>query len=407
MKASEIINRLFGYDEISIESASPEDFLNAAAKNDAEIWHIRRPDPATMTARTRVFDRKKIWKIAGECKNLSLTFLQSRGLPPLLGRYRLRYGLLCGALLAAVTVWIMSGFVWSVQVTGNSAIPEEEITAFLEENGLFSGALSSRQDIGQIKNKMLLSFPNLAHVSLNIRGSLATVEITERVMPPAVASTEACNVVASQDGQIVLAEAYEGVPYVKVGDSVKKGQLLVGGIFDSKVVGYRTVHASAKILARTRRSLSVQGDYAYTQVTPTGREKQRYSLILFGKEIPLYISDRPFEKWNEVSSETALSFGDAVLALSLKKTVCREIREEPKEYTAEQLTAKLEEQIREKERIALCGLTVEDKRKNVTETKTGITVETLYTIIEEIGQQQPILRAGEQQPAEPEGKTER
>lgn len=395
MKSSDFLNRLFGYDEIEIEGETPEAFLNAAASNDAEIWHIRRTGAVTLTARTRVFDRKKIIALAKSCRGIRLSFFQSRGLPPLLNRYRFRYGLFAGALFVALFVWVMSCFVWSVEITGNREIRTEQIASFLNDCGLRPGTLSSAQDTGQIKNRMLLAFKNLAHVAVNIKGSLVTVEITERTMPPEITDTQIpCNIIAAKSGQILLMEAYEGVPYCSVGDSVKKGQLLVGGIFDSKVVGYRAVHSSAKVLARTRRSFSVKGDFRYTKITPTGRRKQRYSLLLFGKEFPLFISDRPFEQWEEETEQTDLTFGESVLPITMKKTVCREITEQDAEYTKEELLTLLQQESGEKERISLQGLAVEDRRENITETNGGITVESLYTIIEDIGIQQEILKTG-------------
>lgn len=392
MKVSEMMNRLFGYDEISIVGEYPEHFLNAAANEDAEIWHIRRTDTVTLTARTRVFDRKKIIRIAGQCRSVRLNFLESRGLPPLLKRYRMRYGLFAGALFIALFVWIMSCFVWSVRISGNREIPTEQVTVFLENCGLKPGSLASAQDIGRIKNSMMFEFGNLAHVSINIKGSLAMVEITERTMPPAIDDATPCNIVAAKSGQIVLLEAYEGIPYFKPGDSVKQGQLLVGGVFDSKVVGYRTVHASAKVLARTKHSFSVTGRYAYCRTEATGRQKQRYSLILFGKEIPLYISDKPFDFWQEETEQTDLSIGDAVLPVTLKKTVCQEITQTEAVYTKEELTEILQKEIAEKERISLQGMTVEDRKIDLSESSEGITVESLYTIIEEIGVRQEIFK---------------
>jgi similar to stage IV sporulation protein len=61
-----------------------------------------------------------------------------------------------------------------------------------------------------------------------------------------------CNIVASRDGIIQEMVVLEGQAVVKVGDTVKKGQLLVSGLFeDSDTLTSRFVHAMAQVKART------------------------------------------------------------------------------------------------------------------------------------------------------------
>ena len=87
-----------------------------------------------------------------------------------------------------------------------------------------------------------------------------------------------------------------------------------------------------------------------------------------------------------------MSIGDAVLPVTLKKTVCQEITQTEAVYTKEELTEILQKEIAEKERISLQGMTVEDRKIDLSESSEGITVESLYTIIEEIGVRQEIFK---------------
>ena len=121
MQLNDFFNYLFGYQNIEIEGEYAEDFLNCAAEEDAEIWHIRRKDCITLTARSRIFDTKKILEVAEKAK-VEVRICDKKGMPPIFKKYRLRYGLFAGVAVILIFMAVVSSFIWKIDIIGNSVI---------------------------------------------------------------------------------------------------------------------------------------------------------------------------------------------------------------------------------------------------------------------------------------------
>ena len=73
------------------------------------------------------------------------------------------------------------------------------------------------------------------------------------------------NLIAAADGQIETVEIYRGNCVVKHGQAVRKGDLLVSGLYDSNVLGYRYTRAAGKVYARTEKSFTVEIPLVYEE----------------------------------------------------------------------------------------------------------------------------------------------
>ena len=82
--------------------------------------------------------------------------------------------------------------------------------------------------------------------------------IHNATFPAGVISTTERNLVAAADGQIETVELLRGNCVVTPGQAVKKGELLVSGIYDSNIVGYRFTRAAGRVLARTEHTFTVE-----------------------------------------------------------------------------------------------------------------------------------------------------
>ena len=71
-------------------------------------------------------------------------------------------------------------------------------------------------------------------------------------------SKNPANLVAACDGQIEYVELYRGNVVVTVGQSVKKGELLVSGLYESQTGGLRYTRASGRVMARTERTFEIE-----------------------------------------------------------------------------------------------------------------------------------------------------
>ena len=78
----------------------------------------------------------------------------------------------------------LSGFVWSVDITGNERLSTNVIMDTLEECGFEEGKRKNSFNITEIENQMMIKLPDLSRISINLDGSAAHIEVKERFMPP-------------------------------------------------------------------------------------------------------------------------------------------------------------------------------------------------------------------------------
>ena len=184
----------------------------------------------------------------------------------------------------------------------------------------------------------------------------------------------------------MLIEAYKGAPQVEKFSAVRKGQLLVSGIYNSKVIGYRMVHSDAKIIARTRRTYTEFCPYEFTELIETGREDVFYHLNIFGLSINLsFFNKINYDFYESVSEETEFCLGKSItLPISMVKTVLYEQVEKTVSLGEESAKKRISASFDEKIRIELHGIEIEECEEFFTVADEGIYGVLDCTVIEDI-----------------------
>lgn len=252
------------------------------------------------------------------------------GLPRLLYKYRRRMGIPIGALLCAASLFVSSNYVWDINISGNEEIPEEVIMDQLAEHGLYYGAKIKTLDKYGICGRIVLENEKISWLSINMRGTVANVELRETKPPHTEEISSPSNIVASLDGQIVSVKAEGGRGVCKSGDIVKKGDILISGIMDSQTLGYRAVRARGSVLARVTKEFSTVVSRKTVEKVYSGREKTRRSIKIFSKSIILFKNtNTSFEKYDTIKEEKRL----AVFGVELPVFIYTEIDREYEERT--------------------------------------------------------------------------
>ena len=234
-------------------------------------------------------DEKRVLS-ACDAIGLSLAADARSGISYRLRRYGKRVGLLLGGLLAAAVIFLGSRVVWEVQITGNTTLDRKEVLQMLSTCGLTSGTYLPTINTDEIESRMLLSYGEICWISVNIRGTTASVEILETVRGEEI-KTATANLVAARDGRIERIEVYEGQVGVKVGDVVREGDLLVSGVYDKGLLGYRVARARGDVYARTVRTITVEIPLESTEKVYTGREWCEKYVKFFGKRIKVFANN--------------------------------------------------------------------------------------------------------------------
>lgn len=191
------------------------------------------------------------------------------------------------ALILLMTIFLPTRLLF-VRVTGNEHLTQQEILETASNCGIKFGAVRREIRSEQVKNRLLAELPDLKWVGVNTRGCVALISVQERgsiAKEPNISMVS--SIVATCDGIIQSITVENGNPLCKVGQAVKRGQLLVSGYSDCGRCIYGT-RANAEIYAQTKHTLS-----NFTLTNYHAREqkidcKKKIGLIIGKKRINFY-----------------------------------------------------------------------------------------------------------------------
>ena len=265
-----------------------ERFVNLAARAGIPLWDFSRQGESFF-ATAYAAGYKKLRHIATKSGS-KIRIQRKNGAPFVRQRYRNRLGLPAGIFVFTVFLFVMSSFIWRIEVNGLDTLPESRVLSAFEELGIRPGRLRAGIDVRDCERRALLKIPELAWVALNIDGSTATIEVSERVLPPVVIDAhDPCNIIAAKSGQITAMRVYEGQAMTEVGFAVQQGDLLISGITQDSFEKNLFRHARGEIIARTIHEIQLSVPLKQQQYIPTGEVKKRNFLELLGINLPLFL----------------------------------------------------------------------------------------------------------------------
>ena len=282
---------LAGYVRFRAQGVFIERFLNLAARERISIWNgHKRGEEYTGYVSASGYPR-----LRGHAKKagVRIRILEKHGAPFQRRRYRRRKGLLLGLACFLLFLFVMSRFIWRIEVGGLNKMSEARIIETLDEIGIRPGTWRGSIDVRDAERQVLIRLSELSWAALNIDGSRLRVEINESVPPPPMVDpNRPCNIVASYSGQILTMRVYEGQSLVSEGDAVLEGDMLVSGIKQDRLEQNLFKHALADIHARVTQELRVEVPLDQTEYAETGITKKRLYLQIFSWEIPLFLPSK-------------------------------------------------------------------------------------------------------------------
>ena len=279
---------LLGYAVVRVERAYAERVLNVCMHGGI-VYLDGGSDGAYLRLCLR---RRHASRLCDALARAQVPFCVERigGLPRALCRLCRRPGLILGVLCALALIVASECFVFDIRVTGNSTLTAGEVKSLLAEQGFAQGTFIPTLDTDRLENRVMLSTDKIAWLSVNIRGNVANVELIEQRLPDAAPVLKPAHVVAAHSGEVVAVELYRGNVLVSAGQQVAKGEILIAGVYDSAVTGFRFTRASGKVMARTVHSLRVEIPYEYEKKVYTGEIFEKKTLIFFSFPIKVFES---------------------------------------------------------------------------------------------------------------------
>lgn len=337
----------------------------------------------------RAKDAERIKEIADRV-GADITFTPT-GILPIMKKYRRRLGFAAGAAMLAAALIFSSRFVWDVRITGNERVPTEAIEASLEGYGLRLGAYKPSLDAGEICRKMTVGDGGISWISINMRGTVAEVEVRETTEAELETAAEPSNLVAAHDGLIVSVVSYGGKSEVRAGQTVKKGDILVSGVIDSEALGYRLVRARGEVMASVTKRFSASVPLESTEKTATGNIKTSKSVKIFSKTAELFKKTNiSFEKYDTIEKTERLELFGVRLPVSVTTVTYVELYDSPITLTEDEARVIAAENADKLMREGTAGDRITSVYENVTFDGGACTVELVVECVTNIAEEQII-----------------
>ena len=299
-----IVDYLFGKITFSCPNKSHHtEVFDLLRYSGANYYSISMEEPALVFSCPRQ-DAKHLKKILDK-KQITYTVQKEQGLHLFFQRIKMRPGLYLGLVLFLSVLILSTQFVFDIRISGNERLTDSEVLAELEQQGFFCGTFLPGTDIDVLCNRLLLHSRDISWISVNMMGTVAYVQVKEHKQKITVETEDGLScLVAERDGVILGFDCTTGTIAVNVGETVKKGQVLVNGVTDTALGTYYG-NANGAVRAQTNRVFTATIPKNETIVTKHQRTTIEKSIIFLGKTIKLFTKGGNFtSSCDTIQSET-------------------------------------------------------------------------------------------------------
>jgi similar to stage IV sporulation protein len=302
-----------GYVRIEVTGFSTERFINMAAHKGIYLWDVVHMDTGVlMNVSIKGFKMLRECLRKTKCK---MRIRQKKGLPFVIYKYRKRKILMGGIIFCAAILYLLSCFVWMIDIKGNDRVSRDEIVAFCANKGLQIGAFKYKIDNKKLKSDLMNHFKDVSWLDVHIKGTRAIIQIAEIIPPPEIVDKSTpSHVVALKDGLITSIVAGSGDPLVKKDDVVHKGDVLVSGLVktltDDGGEMIKTVHAYAEVWAKMYNEINFAVPFQYEDKSYTGKHASQYAITVMGYTFNLFRIGPEMLNFDRFTKRTQLNFGE-------------------------------------------------------------------------------------------------
>ena len=262
------------------------------------------------------------------------------GIPGVILRNRKRYGIYISAVFLIVFYAFVNSFVWDIRIEGNESVSNAAIESELADAGLTVGGSWLGINTSKIETELLLSSSDIGWVNVNRRGNVAYVTVREK---REVFTDEEkgyfSNVVATADCVISEITVKKGIACVKVGETVKEGQLLISGVIPDELGG-GFVAAEGEIFGAVNEKIELTVPREESKSELSEAEISEISVKIFNFSIKLFKKYRKSDKACAIIEDVreGVLFGKHRIPFGIRTIYVSEKTEKTEIYTEKQMT---------------------------------------------------------------------
>ncbi len=255
-------------------------------------------------------DYQDLHKFFAICKNMCYNkkVMGYRGILCPLTLLINKVGLCIGTALFILISSLLNNVCLGVKIQGGGKVFESQTRSVIKSLGIEKYSLFSDIDYKQVKNKILSSNPSVTFVSVYKDGNYLVVESQITSSKVEVLGENSLDIKSKVNGIVEEIVVLRGTPLVSVGDSVSKGDLLVGAYTLGKEDGeiYKTF-----TVARIKIIETVEFEYKGN--------------ILNDREIELFYALSKFNVSGEVvDKKHQIQDGKVIVTLSVRHIITGE-----------------------------------------------------------------------------------
>lgn len=344
-------NYLQGYVIIKVYGFSTERFINMASYRGIHIWDMNIEE-GCVYIKVSLSDFKMLKECAKKtgCK---FEIIKRYGFPFFVNRYRKRKILALGIPLFIICIYILSSFLWKIDIYGNDRVSKTDILKMLDDNGISAGVLKFNIDTKETAKKIIEEFPDISWASVSINGTELIVKVSETIEKTTIEDNTPSDIISSKDGIIEGIAVSSGTPIVKIGDVVYKGDTLVSGEIILKdgeeEVGKEYTASKGQVFAKVWYEFYNEVPLVYNENIYTGDNKTDIYITLNGVMFNIITPKIEYKNYDtQLVYEKNFSLGDYILPFSIVKNTYNEYNVVKKQRTEEEAKLLTEYKIEEK-----------------------------------------------------------
>lgn len=230
-------------------------------------------------------------------QNYQIRLVRRFGMDKFVQFLKKRIGILMASVLMVPSLIFLSQFTFSIKVIGLDTLSQEEVLCKLKENG-FSTMKINKLHSSQIEEIIKNNFDKISMVSCTRHGTSYVISIKEK-LPSIETSFEP--IIAPTNLLLTTFKVHQGTSKFKVGDVVKKGEILVDSYFMDEEGNSVPIEPNASIEA----DIYYVGQVTFKEqeeVLVRSGKKKSISTFYFGKHAIFGSkSQNPFEFFEESS----------------------------------------------------------------------------------------------------------
>ncbi|MGL4774072.1 MAG: sporulation protein YqfD [Clostridium sp.] len=345
-----------GVVEVEVTLLGAERLLNNLWSQGIRVEEVRKLAVGTMRFKVNYTDYKEIEKEVKKLKG-KIKIVKTEGVLFYLIRIKRKLSLAVGLVLFLFGLYILSTYVWAIEITTQKNVAPFEIRQELNSLGIKPGMSKSKINVYEIEKSLENIDGEILWIRARIEGSTLKVLVEEKVNPPKNNIGDKGEVLAKKDGEVKRIYTQSGKPAVKGGDMVKAGDVLIYPLQGKEGIEYEVKprgNVIANIFYEKVMEIQVEG----TKPKRTGEKEREIYLNFFGKKIYLKKAINNFESYDKIEGNKG--FFNSNVYYEKKEMEVKVNRDELIKKSEEELSKSLEKNLSNDSKIIDQKTTIED-----------------------------------------------